>query len=130
MDQKALPLFAAPGYLCKTPDSKSVPPTIMSLNAGQSKFSMDRFRYLVSNCNGISTAEKSFDKEFGAAVFTASKERHKRLFSSSRVSTLRTPLVKFLGSIPTKLLTVPVLPPILRRISAQSKGEDKRRKLT
>ena len=53
------------------------------------------------------------ERALGLANLRTSKTKQSRLFFSRRVDRLRTPPVKSERSTPVKLLTVPVLPPML-----------------
>jgi hypothetical protein len=95
------------------PSTKFCPPTVRSVKAGHDIFRSTEPIVLVMSCRGTSSTEKSEERELGASVFTTSKTKHTRLLPSRSVSALKTPPVRFPGSMPVKLLTVPVLPPIL-----------------
>jgi hypothetical protein len=113
-DQKAPPLFLAPGNIFWMTSSNPCPPSVNSVKAGHERPVRAEPRVPVINCNGPSRTEKSVDSEFGASVATASKTKHIRLLPWRRLSALKIPPVKFPISTPVKLLTVPVFPPMLQ----------------
>jgi hypothetical protein len=70
---------------------------------------------LVMSSRGVASVAQIPDSALGLTVFTTSKIRHSRLLPSSRVVASRTPPVMLARLMPVKLLTVPVLPPMLER---------------
>jgi hypothetical protein len=113
-DQRAPPLFLAPGNIFLMAFSNPCPPSVKSVKAGHEKPVRAEPRVPVINCNGPSRIEKRVDNEFGASVATASKTKHIKLLPWRRLSALKIPLVKSPISTPVKLLTVPVFPPMLQ----------------
>lgn len=68
---------------------------------------------LVTISSGTESTSYRPESALGLANLRTSKTKQSRLFFSRRVVKLRTPPVKSVRSTPVKLLTVPVLPPIL-----------------
>lgn len=65
--------------------------------------------------SGPARVEKIFDKMLGATVLTTSNVKQSKLLPSRRVRAFKTPPVMLARSTPAKLLTVPVLPPVLTK---------------
>ena len=70
---------------------------------------------LPMSSNGPARVLYNPESALGLANLSTSKTKQSRLFFSRRVVRLRTPPVKSERSTPVKLLTVPVLPPMLWR---------------
>ena len=89
------------------------PPIVRSSNAGHDIFNNGAATALVMNSNGAASVLYNPESAPGLANLSTSKTKQSRLFFSRRVLRLRTPPVRSERSTPVKLLTVPVLPPML-----------------
>lgn len=85
----------------------------MSSNAGHVKFNNGAATALLIKSRGAASVLYRPESALGLANLSTSKTKQSRLFFSKRVVRLRTPPVRSDRSTPVKLLTLPVLPPIL-----------------
>lgn len=85
----------------------------MSSNAGHVKFNNGASTALLIKSRGAASVLYRPENALGLANLSTSKTKQSRLFFSKRVVMLRTPPVRSDRSTPVKLLTLPVLPPIL-----------------
>ena len=85
----------------------------MSSNAGHEKFNSGVDIASLIKSNGIDSVLYKPARALGLRNFRTSNAKQRRLFSFKRVLRLKTPPVASDKSIPVKLLTVPVFPPIL-----------------